>query len=261
MILIQPGPVPREAMMAGHRRSSLHIVIRLAAVLSTLVLAPRADATIIPVSQTREVTTFAFLNGDLGGDPQRTDETIQSAEPGTFTEDAVCHLEDGASEVTAQASQSSIVSADGITATMSASAEGVVVFPTLSTLGIASTSLTYDFDVDEATPCHILTHVIAEEFGVVDLRLRIRNGATLIQRQFFDTDETFDQTIMLPVGSYQLTFGGGGDGGMGPTGSGSSFMSLDFSMSFPVASSVAGGLTGEPAPLKSTWGAAKHRFE
>ncbi|MFN8548097.1 MAG: hypothetical protein U0527_09065 [Candidatus Eisenbacteria bacterium] len=195
-----------------------------------------ANSTVTPISHSRRVATFAFLDYAVGQEPLRSDESIQSEESGAFDEHAVCHVEHGNSYVTALANQSSSIEASGITATMSISAEGAVVLPERGTLGLASTDVIYEFSVDAPTTCQLSAQIVASGGGVVDIDLSPIGGGFLINRQFFETDESYEQSLLLQPGSYRVTAGGGGDGATGPNGSGTSAFDLTFSLSFPTAS-------------------------
>jgi hypothetical protein len=191
------------------------------------------SASVIPVGQSRQVSTFAFLDAVFGEEPLRSQETIESADAGSFTENAVCHVERDLSFVTALADQESTIGPDGVSATISASAEGRLAPPARGTLGIASSGLIYEFDIDVPTEVRLTASLLAEGDGVIDIAIRVRLGNDVVGWQFFDTQEDLDHRELLPPGAYQLEVGGGGEGATGPNGTGTSFISLDFAMTYP----------------------------
>ena len=81
-------------------------------------LAHAAPAAVIPVGQSRQVSTFAFLDAVPGEEPLRSQETIESTEAGAFDQHAVCHVEKGGSFVTALADQTSEIGPEGVAATI-----------------------------------------------------------------------------------------------------------------------------------------------
>ena len=199
-------------------------------------VASQTHATVTLVSQTRMQSTFAFLDFAPDEEPLRSSESLQFADAGLYQEDAICHVEHGSSEVTAHVEQVSTISPSGITATFVARADGLLLPPALGTFGIASTGLIHDFAVDVATSCVLSADMEAGGDAVIDISLYSPTSGYLIRRQFFDTQEHYEETVSLPPGTYQVTAGGGGEGATGPNGSGYSILNMTFSMSFPTAS-------------------------
>jgi len=225
----------------------------LLSVCALVLSATSALSSVTLISETRHVSTFAFLDYEFGQEPLRSDETIQSEESGAFDEHAVCHVEHGNSYVTALADQSSTIDGNGIAATMSISAEGAVVLPERGTLGLASTGVIYDFHVDAPTQCHLSAGISASGGGVIDIDLGPIGGGFLVNRQFFETQESYEETVLLQPGSYRASAGGGGDGATGPNGAGTSTIDLTFALTFPTASVTvldAGTLRMFPNPAR-----------
>lgn len=213
--------------------------------------APTASSAVTPVSYDRQVSTFAFLNTQLGPDALRTDETIQSDQGGVFDEQAVCHLEQVGSEALATADQTSEITDAGIEATFAGSAGGSVALPSHTAFAITSSGIVYVIQVDRATDCRISLDLSMHDLATFDLSIRVPNSGYLLQEQFFATEESYQQVVTLPAGTYQIAAGGGGDGGVGPNGSGSSLYSASLSISFEIAAAVADGGLRAPALLVS----------
>lgn len=223
----------------------VRFLVRLPVVLACLA-APSAHAEVTLVSQSRIVSTFAFLDPGPGWDALRSEELIESLEAGPFLEHAVCHVDSASSFVTTTADQESSIAAGAITSTFSISAEGRLVPPGLASLGIASTGLTQDFDLDAPTSCMISATVSATGDAVVDIEIRIRDGIEILRWQLFATEEEIEHEEVLSPGSYQLTVGAGGEGATGPGGTGTSFADVTFSLTFAHPASVEGGIASAP---------------
>jgi len=190
-------------------------------------------ASVIPVGQSRQVSTFAFLDTGFAEQPLRSQETIESIDGGSFIEHAVCHVERDPRFVTALADQESTIGPDGVSATLSASAEHELAMPVREARALASSGLVYEFDVDVPTEVRLTASVFAENDGVIDIAIRVRLGAEVVGWQFFDTQEELEHLELLPPGAYQLEVGGGGEVVSAFPGSRTSSIALEFEMTYP----------------------------
>ncbi|MBK8232126.1 MAG: T9SS type A sorting domain-containing protein [Candidatus Eisenbacteria bacterium] len=213
---------------------------------STILGPPSAVGALTPIAYDRTVSTFAFLDTNTSPDALRSDERIESFTGGGFSENALCLLESLGSQVTAASDQSSEITVDRVVASFHSSAAIVVGSQQHSALGIASGGIIYDFSVDAATQVRLTGNVIAAGGATFDLSLYSPVEGFLLRRQWSSISESYDETIDLAPGSYQLAVGGGGDAAFSPLGISSSDLVASFDAQFTAASDAPAGLPPSP---------------
>jgi hypothetical protein len=170
-----------------------------------------AFSVITPVSQLREVVTFAKIQLNPEGDLIESAEDSTTQDPGAYVRTAHCKLAQAGSHVSVIADQDSDISAAGVTASLGFSADAGLQAPAVFAFGIGTSNGTFVFDTDTPTECRIQGTYLAAESGVIDILLHVPNSTHIYQRQYSNTQTSVDDRVQIPAGRYEFTFGAGGD--------------------------------------------------
>lgn len=208
-------------------------------------------AAVTPVAASRQATVFAFLDWIPGEEPFREEQMSESVTSGAFSADLIADLALGGSQVTAIARQESEIGVDRVHGEIEFSVEGHISPPASAAIGICSTGLIYDFDLDTSTVCHLTFAVDAVDFAVFDVKLQLRDFTVVFARQFSETNENVELMPTLAPGAYQLIVGGGGDGGQSLQGSGRASGTMQFDVRFLEPAAVGGPEMPGIAPVIS----------
>jgi hypothetical protein len=202
-----------------HSHDSLRRLLGCTAALVVAFAAGDAVAAVTWIGQTRSVGTFATLDSVEGEDLFSNDQ-LQSNEPGTFDEAALCHVGAPGDQASSAGHQLSYVEADAILAEGNMSGQAEISAASSFAEGFGMSRLVAAFSVDALTPAHFQVSLFASGNGATNFVFTRLGSEILIHRSLHDGSDTFDETLALEPGSYELTVVSSGYGQALPNGGG-----------------------------------------
>jgi hypothetical protein len=232
--------------------SSLRRILPGTAALVAMSAAGDAVFAVMMIDQTRSVGTFATLDS-VDGEDLFSNDSMQSTEPGTFDQEALCHVGVPGDQATSSAHQLSYLAEDGILAEGNMSGQAEISAASSFAEGFGMSRLVSTFSVDGTTTARFQASLFASGNGSTNFVFRHLDGAILVHRSLQDGSDSFDETLALEPGTYELTvvssgYGQALPGGGGEPAFGSWSMSATFGGSTDAASFPAGG-NGRTAPV------------
>ncbi len=226
------------------RRLALAIVC---ATMSFAILPAQADVT--PVSQRRDVMTFAMISYPGNPNPFCSEEA-DTLDVGVFAKTIGCMVEDAGNSATGNAAQLSYIFPDLILAEGSIDAHADISGGAEFAEGLGSSRFVSVFSVDVPTEVRLQTLLHASGNGVANLVFRIENGEIFIYHSIFDDTLEVDEWMTLDPGTYELTFTTSGYGQAIEDGSGlPAYGSFSASLEFPTSEVVSPGSFGAEESL------------
>jgi hypothetical protein len=210
-----------------------------------------ASADVLPVSQQRDVSTFALITLPGVEDPFCSDQRA-SQEIGPFVETIECHVEESGNQATGSAAQLSYILPDFFLAEGSIQAEADISGGADFAEGLGSSRLVSRFSVDEETEIRLMASLHAGGNGSTNLTFRIADGEILILRSIQEASDEVDEWLLLSPATYEWTLTTSGYGQALPEGGGNpAFGSFSSTIEFPAASveTSGGGLGKGLAPV------------